>query len=64
VPKFGLKETQVVYYRGEDRSRAQQLQRALGCGSVKQADKAIGVVDVTILAGADCFPIGDAPPAP
>jgi hypothetical protein len=64
VPKFGLKETQVVYYRGEDRGRAQQLLKALGCGSLKQADKEIGVVDVTILAGADCFPVGDAPPAP
>jgi hypothetical protein len=64
VPKFGLKETQVVYYRGDDRGRAQQLLRALGCGSLKHADTEIGVVDVTILAGADCFPIGDAPPAP
>jgi hypothetical protein len=64
VPNFGLKETQVVYYRGDDRDRAQQLLRALGCGSLKQADTEIGVVDVTILAGADCFPIGDAPPAP
>jgi hypothetical protein len=64
VPGFGLKETQVVYYRGEDRDRAQQLMRALGCGSLKQADTEIGVVDVTILAGADCFPIGDVTPAP
>jgi hypothetical protein len=64
VPNFGLKETQVVYYRGEDRGRAQQLLRALGCGTLKQADTEIGVVDVTILAGADCFPIGDQPPAP
>jgi hypothetical protein len=64
VPKFGLKETQVVYYRGDDRGRAQQLLRALGCGSLKHADTEIGVVDVTILAGADCFPTGDARPAP
>jgi hypothetical protein len=64
VPNFGLKETQVVYYRADDRGRAQHLLRALGCGSLKQADTEIGVVDVTILAGADCFPIGDAPPAP
>jgi hypothetical protein len=64
VPRFGLRDTQVVYYRGEDRGRAQQLLKALGCGSLKQADQEIGVVDVTILAGADCFPVGDAPPAP
>jgi hypothetical protein len=64
VPSFGLKETQVVYYRSKDRARAQQLLKALGCGTLKQADQEIGVVDVTILAGADCFPVGDAPPAP
>lgn len=59
--EFGLEETQVVYYRPADRAAAQRLLRALGCGSLKQADKEIGVVDVTILAGADCFRTGDAP---
>ena len=47
-----------------DRAAAQRLLKALGCGALKQADTEIGVVDVTILAGADCFPVGDAPPAP
>jgi hypothetical protein len=28
---------------------------------LKQADRAIGVVDVTILAGADCFRTGESP---
>jgi hypothetical protein len=39
------------------------MMKALGCGTLKQADTAIGVVDVTILAGADCFRTGT-PPAP
>ena len=58
---FGLHNTQVVYYRSEDRRAAQRLLRALGCGELKQADREIGVVDVTILAGADCFRTGTAP---
>jgi hypothetical protein len=61
VRNFGLKETQVVYYRTQDRATAQRLLKALGCGSLKQADTALGVVDVTVLAGADCFPTTPAP---
>lgn len=63
VANFGLTNTQVVYYRRSDRVAAQRLLRALGCGALKEADTALGVVDVTILAGADCFRTG-APPAP
>lgn len=61
VAKFGLTNTQVVYYRSEDRSVAQRLLKALGCGALKEADTAVGIVDVTILAGADCFPPGGTP---
>ena len=58
VPTFGVADTQVVYYRDADRGEAQRLLAALDCGSLKKADRAIGVVDVTIVAGADCFPTG------
>lgn len=61
VPNFGLPNTQVVYYRRADRAAAQRLRKALGCGALKQADTPIGVVDVTILAGADCFRTGETP---
>jgi len=61
VAKFGLANTQVVYYRSADRSVAQRLLKALGCGVLKEADTAVGIVDVTILAGADCFPPGGTP---
>jgi hypothetical protein len=56
VQDFGVTETQVVYYRDGDRREAQRLLTALGCGSLKKANRAIGVVDVTIVTGADCFP--------
>jgi hypothetical protein len=55
---FDVTETEVIYYRDGDRSEAQRLLAALGCGSLKKAERAIGVVDVTILAGADCFRTG------
>jgi hypothetical protein len=58
VESFGVTDTQVVYYRDGDRAEAQRLLGALGCGSLKKADRAIGVVDVTIVAGADCFRTG------
>lgn len=61
VPNFGVANTQVVYYRDADRADAQRLLGALGCGALKKADRAIGVVDVTIVAGADCFRTGDSP---
>lgn len=58
VPGFGQKATQVVYYRDAERPRAEHLLKALGCGSLRRADRAIGVVDVTILVGTDCVPPG------
>ena len=61
VQNFGLTNTQIVYYRNADRAAAQRLLRALGCGVLKKADTALGVVDVTILAGADCFRTGTTP---
>jgi hypothetical protein len=59
VQNFGVANTQVVYYRDADRADAQRLLRALGCGALKKADRALGVVDVTIIAGADCYGTGD-----
>lgn len=59
VPNFGVANTQVVYYRDADRADAQRLLRALGCGALKKAARALGVVDVTIVAGADCYRTGD-----
>jgi hypothetical protein len=59
VPSFGVAKTQVVYYRDEDRDDAQRLLDALDCGRLAKADTAIGVVDVTIIAGADCFRTGE-----
>ncbi len=61
VPNFGVTDTQVVYYRDADRADAQRLLDALDCGALKKADRALGVVDVTIIAGADCFRTGDTP---
>lgn len=60
--QFGVKETQVVYYRDADRAVAQRLLDALGCGALKRAKRAIGVFDVTIITGADC-PLAGTPPA-
>ncbi len=59
VPNFGVANTQIVYYRDADRADAQRLLRALGCGALKKAKRALGVVDVTIVAGADCYGTGD-----
>ena len=61
VANFGLTNTQVVYYNKRDRPAAERMVRALGCGVLKAAESPIGVVDVTILAGADCFRTGTTP---
>jgi len=61
VPGFGVPRTQVVYYRPAARPDARRLLAALGCGSLQRARRAIGVVDVTIIHGADC-PLPDAAP--
>jgi hypothetical protein len=55
VAGFGVGNTQIVYYTDAGRAAAQRMLRAVDCGSLKKADRAIGVVDVTIVAGADCF---------
>ena len=54
VPGFDVDETQVVYYRDDDRAAAQRLLDALECGSLRRANKPIDVVDVTVIIGADC----------
>ena len=54
VPGFGVEQTQVVYYREKQRKDAQHLLEALGCGILKKAGRAIGMVDVTVIVGADC----------
>jgi LytR cell envelope-related transcriptional attenuator len=54
VPGFGVADTQVVYYRDDEKSAAQHLLSALGCGSLRKADRPINVVDVTVIVGADC----------
>jgi hypothetical protein len=61
VNGFGVADTQVVYYRDADRKEAQRLLASMDCGTLKKASSAIGVVDVTIIAGADCYPIGSGP---
>ena len=58
VTNFGVAETQVVYYRDVDRADAQRLLDALGCGALRKAERELQVVDVTIVAGADCFGTG------
>ena len=54
VPGFGVADTQVVYYRDDEKSAAQRLLSALGCGSLRKATRPINVVDVTVIVGADC----------
>ncbi len=61
VGEFGVTKTQVVYYRDSGRAAATRLMKALGCGALAKADTALGVVDVTIIAGADCFRTGASP---
>jgi hypothetical protein len=61
VTNFGVEETQVVYYRDADRADAERLLDALDCGALKKAERELQVVDVTIVAGADCFGTGTSP---
>jgi hypothetical protein len=53
VPGFGVAETVVVYYRDEDAAAARRLVEVLGVGSVAKGDSTLGVVDLTIVVGAD-----------
>lgn len=53
VPGFGVQETKVVYYRDGGEVVARRLVEALGAGQVARATEPIGVVDATIIVGAD-----------
>lgn len=53
VPGFGVQETKVVYYRDGGEVVARRLVEALGAGQVARAAEPIGVVDATIIVGAD-----------
>lgn len=61
VPGFGVTETVVVYYRDEGRRAAEMLLHALGVGRLAIADEPLGVIDVTVVIGADLVPL---PPRP
>lgn len=56
VPGFGVRHTQVVYYRTADLPEARRLAAALGVGSVAQGNVPLDVVDISIVAGADFHP--------
>lgn len=56
VPGFGVKHTQVVYYRLRDLPAARRLVAALGVGSVAQGNVALDVVDLTVVVGSDFHP--------
>ena len=58
VPDFGVTETQVIYYRDADLRAAKKFLRAIGVGSLRRADRAIGITDVTIIVGPDFNPKG------
>ena len=58
VPDFGVTETQVIYYREADRRAAEKFLEAVGVGSLRRADRAIGITDVTIIVGPDFNPKG------
>ena len=58
VPHFGVTETQVIYYRDADRRAAEKFLKAVGVGSLRRADRAIGIADVTIIVGPDFNPKG------
>lgn len=60
VPGFGVTETQVIYYREGDRRAAEKFLEAVGVGSLRRANRAIGITDVTIIVGPDFNPKGSA----
>lgn len=53
VPGFGVETTQVVYYRDEARDDAERMIESLGLGTLAVADVPLGVIDLTIVIGAD-----------
>jgi hypothetical protein len=58
VPDFGVTETQVIYYRDADRRAAEKFLKAIGVGSLRRADREVGIADVTIIVGPDFNPKG------
>ena len=54
LPRFGLQQTQVVYYNDRWRAAAQRILDAMGCGSLRKAGQDVRIADVTILVGSDC----------
>lgn len=53
VPGFGVRSTQVVYYRDRDVVAARRIAGLLGVGTVAKGDTQLDVVDVTIVVGRD-----------
>jgi hypothetical protein len=64
VPGFGVDESVVVYYRDEGRPAAEMVLQALGTGRLALADQPLGVVDVTVVIGADLAPRSGDPGVP
>jgi hypothetical protein len=56
VPGFGVRHTQVVYYRTADLPAARRLAAALGVGSVALGNVPLDVVDLTVVVGKDFHP--------
>ena len=56
VPGFGVRHTQVVYYRTADLPAARRLAAALGVGSVALGNVPLDVVDLTVVVGSDFKP--------
>jgi hypothetical protein len=56
VPGFGVRHTQVVYYRAADLPAARRLAAALGVGSVALGNVPLDVVDLTVIVGKDFHP--------
>jgi hypothetical protein len=53
VPGFGVRTSEVVYYRDRDLQAARRVAALLGVGRVAKADTELDVVDLTIVVGQD-----------
>ncbi len=53
VRGFGQDVTTVVYYRDEDADWARRFVEVLGVGSIAKAQREVGVIDITVIVGAD-----------
>lgn len=58
--RFDHQVTQIVFYRDEDESAARRIRDALGVGEVVRSRSDLGVVDVTVVVGADFLSRPDA----